>query len=246
MQFSQAPFELKLNSPASTLLACANAFRMSSITPVYVAGLERVDVPTADWSITIASGCSGRNTSSISELLPEPATPVTTVRTAVGMSTSTSLRLFARASRIGSQPFGSRDPVLDRQAAIEVAAGERVGMPKVRERALEDDLAAGAAGVRPDVDHVIGRLDHVRVVLDDDHGVAPVAQQLQQLGQAVHVARVEPDARLVEDVHHVDQAAAEVLDQLDALGLAAGQRVGLAVEAQVVQPDVDHVLEPLD
>jgi hypothetical protein len=34
LQFSQAPFELKLNSPASTLFAAANAFRMSSMTPV--------------------------------------------------------------------------------------------------------------------------------------------------------------------------------------------------------------------
>jgi hypothetical protein len=44
----------------------------------------------------------------MSELLPEPATPVMTVRTAVGMSTSTPFRLFSRASRIGSQAAGVR------------------------------------------------------------------------------------------------------------------------------------------
>ncbi len=83
-------------------------------------------------------------------------------------------------------------------------------------------------------------------MLDDDHGVALVAQFLEQLGQAVHVAGVEADARLVEDVHHVDEAAAEVLHHLDPLRLAARERGGLAVQAQVVEPDVDHVLEPLD
>src|SRR4029453_2279567 len=73
-QFSQAPLELKLNRPASTLLALAKALRTSSIMPVYVAGLEREETPTADWSIRIASGYWLMKASFISELLPEPAT----------------------------------------------------------------------------------------------------------------------------------------------------------------------------
>src|SRR5215216_3752887 len=80
-QFSQAPFELKLNKPALTLLADANALRTSSMMPVYVAGLERVETPTGDWSITTASGCWRRKTWLMSELLPEPATPLITVST---------------------------------------------------------------------------------------------------------------------------------------------------------------------
>ena len=182
----------------------------------------------------------------MSELLPDPATPVTRVRTAVGISTSTPLRLFSRASRIGSQPVGVRTSLLDRKRAVEIAASQGVGVAEVGERALEHDLAAGVAGARPHVDEVVGDTHDVRVVLDDDDGVALVAQLLEQLGQPMHVARMEADARLVEDVHRVDQAAAEVLDHLDALRLAARQRVGLAVEAEVVEPDVDHRLEALD
>ena len=71
--------------------------------------------------------------------------------------------------------------------------------------------------MRPDVDDVIGDLDHVGIVLDDDHGVALVAKLLQELVEPVHVARVQPDARLVEDVHDVDEAAPQVFDHLDAL-----------------------------
>ena len=44
----------------------------------------------------------------MSELLPEPATPVTTTRTPVGTSTSTSRRLFWRAPRISRAPSGCR------------------------------------------------------------------------------------------------------------------------------------------
>ena len=67
----------------------------------------------------------------------------------------------------------------------------------------------------------------------------------QQLIQAVNVARVQANARLVEDIEHVYKAAAEMLDHLDALRLAAGERIGFAIEAEVFQADIDHVLQPL-
>ncbi len=44
----------------------------------------------------------------ISELLPEPATPVITHNTPNGRSTSTARRLWVDAARIGSVPLGSR------------------------------------------------------------------------------------------------------------------------------------------
>ena len=100
--------------------------------------------------------------------------------------------------------------------------------------------------MRPDVDDVIGNLDHVRIVLDDDDRVALVAQLLEQLVETMDVARVQADARLVEDVHHVHEAAAEVLDHPDPLRFAAGQRVGLPIQGEVLEADVDHVLQALD
>ena len=60
------------------------------------------------------------------------------------------------------------------------------------------------------------------------------------------VPRVESHARLVQQVDHVLQAAAQVPHQLHPLGLAARQRVGRPVQAQVLQPDAGHAPEPLD
>ena len=62
--------------------------------------------------------------------------------------------------------------------------------------------------------------------------------------QPLVVARVQADARLVEDVQHADQAAADLPGEADALGLAAGERRGGAVERQVVQADVEQEAEP--
>ena len=59
----------------------------------------------------------------------------------------------------------------------------------------------------PHVDDVIGGADRVLVMLDDQHGVAEIAQAAQRLEQHVVVALVEADAGLVEDVEHARQAA---------------------------------------
>ena len=103
-----------------------------------------------------------------------------------------------------------------------------------------DDLAAVLAGAGADVDDPVGGADRVLVVLDDDQGVAQVAQPDQGLDQPVVVALVQADGRLVEDVEHADQAGADLGGQPDALGLAAGQRARRAVEREVVQADVEQ------
>jgi hypothetical protein len=64
-------------------------------------------------------------------------------------------------------------------------------------------------------------------MLDDDHGVAEVAQALQRFEQPVVVALVQADRGLVEHVEHAGQARADLRGEADALALAARQRAGL-------------------
>ncbi len=52
LQPGQAPSELALNSAGLTPLAFANALRIGSSIPVYVAGLLRREPRMAPWSIT--------------------------------------------------------------------------------------------------------------------------------------------------------------------------------------------------
>ena len=51
LQVGQAPSELALNSAGFTPLAFANALRIGSSSPVYVAGLLRREPRIAPWSI---------------------------------------------------------------------------------------------------------------------------------------------------------------------------------------------------
>src|SRR5262245_39342680 len=107
LQVGQAPSELALNSAGFTPFAFANALRIGSSNPVYVAGLLRREPRIAVWSIDTTP--SRPDTEPwISELLPEPATPVTTTSTPSGMSTLTFRRLSVRALRTFIAPVGFR------------------------------------------------------------------------------------------------------------------------------------------
>src|SRR5712692_4643235 len=107
LQLGQAPSELALNSAGFTPLAFANALRIGSSSPVYVAGLLRREPRIGAWSTDTTPAPLGMEPW-MSELLPEPATPVTTQSTPSGISTFTSTKLWEVAPRISSLLVGVR------------------------------------------------------------------------------------------------------------------------------------------
>ena len=179
----------------------------------------------------------------ISELLPDPATPVTTTSTPSGMSTSTSCRLLVSAPRTS---MASDDC---RTASLSEARSSRCWpvsvLPSRRPSTSPSKTTSppSGAGARAEVDHVVGDRDHLGLVLDDEHGVALVAQLEQQVVHPLDVVRVQADRRLVEDVGDVGQRRAEVADHLRALRLAARQRARRPVEREVAEPDLDERVE---
>ena len=104
----------------------------------------------------------------------------------------------------------------------------------------DDDLTAVLTGARADVHDPVGRADGLLVVLDDDEGVAQVAQPGEGFDEPAVVALVQADGRLVQDVEHADQAGPDLGGQPDPLRLAAGEGARGAVEAEVVQPHVEQ------
>src|SRR5436309_2885265 len=96
LHVGQAPSELALNKAGFTPFALAKALRIGSSKPVYVAGLLRREPWMAVWSIETTPSRPDTEPS-MSELFPDPATPVMTQRTPSGMSTSTFCRLWVLA-----------------------------------------------------------------------------------------------------------------------------------------------------
>ena len=78
-------------------------------------------------------------------------------------------------------------------------------MHQAVERAGKHDAAALLARAEAEIDDVVGDLDHVGVVLDDEHRVALVAELAEDVDQPQVVARVQADRRLVEHVERADE-----------------------------------------
>ena len=80
-------------------------------------------------------------------------------------------------------------------------------------------------------------------MLDDQNGVAEIAERFEDVDQALGVARMQADGRLVENVERADEMRAERRGELDALRFAAGERGGEAVEREVVEADFVEELQ---
>jgi hypothetical protein len=75
------------------------------------------------------------------------------------------------------------------------------------------------------IDDMLRRADRILIMLDHDNGIAEIAQAEQGVQQALVVALMQADRRLIQHVHHADQACADLAGEADALCFAAGQRV---------------------
>src|SRR5215218_5627319 len=129
LQVGQAPSELELNSAGLTPLAFAKALRIGSSRPVYVAGLLRREPRIPPWSITTTPSRLATEPW-IRELLPDPATPVSTQSTPRGMSTSTPWRLLADAPRtsiadVDARTVSLRDARSSRWRPVAVSLARR-------------------------------------------------------------------------------------------------------------------------
>src|SRR5437870_5092784 len=106
------------------------------------------------------------------------------------------------------------------------------------ERTSRHDLAAMAAGARSQVHDVVRGTDCLLVVLHDQHGVAEVAQLLEGREQSRVVALMQSDRRLVEDVQHAHEAAADLGREADALSFPAREGDGGALECEIIEADI--------
>ena len=128
---------------------------------------------------------------------------------------------------------------IDAPAVKQIIGGERaLRRGELGDAPVEDDLAAVLAGAGPDVEQPVGRLHHLRIVLDHDQRIARIAQPLHDADDSTDIACMQADGGLVQHEQGVDQRGAERRGQIDPLHLAAGQRARLAVEIEVPQADV--------
>src|SRR6478752_5589178 len=138
LQLGQAPSELALNRAGFTPLAFANALRIGSSSPVYVAGLLRREPLIEPWSIA--------TTPSLEDTERDVDVDVLQV---VGVGAAHLQRTRGRPHRR-----------LQIGLVVQVSPGERAAGPQPVDGALEHHFAACGSGARTEIDGVIR--DHDR------------------------------------------------------------------------------------
>ena len=141
---------------------------------------------------------------------------------------------------------------LDAAFAAQVRAGHRsvgsvgpVALEERLRRPLEDDVATVLAGAGPKIDDVVGGADRLFVVLDDDDGVAQIAQPRKRREERAIVPLVEANRRLVEHVEDAGEVRSDLRRQADALPFPARERRGAAAERQVADADVVEEMQAI-
>ena len=82
-------------------------------------------------------------------------------------------------------------------------------------------------------------------MLDHDYRIADIAQALQRGDQALVIALVQTDRRLVQNIEHAHKAGTDLRRQTDALSFAARKRGRSAIERQIIQAHVHQEAQAL-
>src|SRR5262249_33176968 len=89
-----------------------------------------------------------------------------------------------------------------------------------------NDVAALFATSRSQVDYIVRIFYDVEVVLDGDDRVAHLHQTMKYVNKFLHVGKVEPRGRLVQNIERFPMGLlAELVGKLDSLSFTSGQRV---------------------
>ena len=88
--------------------------------------------------------------------------------------------------------------------------------------ATSDKLSATVAPLRTDVDDIIGTLDNLHVMFDDNDGMSTGDERIKRLHQTLDIVEVQSRSGLIEDKHRrLCLLKAEVIGQFHTLVLTA-------------------------
>ena len=101
-------------------------------------------------------------------------------------------------------------------------------------------MTAVHTGAGTDVHHMVSGTNGVFVVLDNDQGVAEVAQPLERRQQAVIVTLVQSDARFIQDIENTGESGTDLCGQTDPLRLASRKGHRRPIQAEIVQTHIQQ------
>ena len=80
-------------------------------------------------------------------------------------------------------------------------------------------------------------------MLNDNHGIAYVAQLLQYANKSIGVTTMQTDTWFIKNIERAHQTAAERGGEVDTLTLASRKGIGEAIESEIAKTDVENKLQ---
>ena len=101
------------------------------------------------------------------------------------------------------------------------------------------NAAAAAAAFRSQVNDIVGALDHIQIVLNNDHRIARVHQFVQHFDQTMHIGHMQTGGGFVQNIHGLPgSAACQFVGQLHPLGFTARQRCRSLPQLNIAKADL--------
>ena len=101
------------------------------------------------------------------------------------------------------------------------------------------NAAAASAAFRSQVNDIVGALDHIQIVLNNDHRIARVHQFVQHLDKTVHIGHMQTGGGFVQNIHGLPgSAACQFVGQLHPLGFTARQRCRSLPQLNIAKADL--------
>ena len=132
----------------------------------------------------------------------------------------------------------------DAALSVKILRRYGVGLQHILWRTLKHHLASFAPSLRAYVHNPVGSPHHVLVVFHHYNRVAEVAQFLERAYELLIVALMKANARLIEDVKHVDKLRANLRGKPNALALTTGERSRLTIEREIIETHFQKEVDP--
>src|SRR5580700_466501 len=128
---------------------------------------------------------------------------------------------------------------LDAQIFRQITSSKRCGIPhNLFIRSRSHQLAPVFPSSRTEIEYPVRRPHNIRIVLHHQNRVPQIAQVLQDLDQAVRVAAMQADGRLIQHIERAHQPRSQRGSELNALRFTPRERRREAVERQIFQAHI--------
>src|ERR1700730_6464699 len=128
--------------------------------------------------------------------------------------------------------------ILEGEREIFSGVGVRIARHLLRSSRGHDGAALRAA-FGTQIDHPIGRFDHVHIVFDDHNRRSAVQELAKRSQELLNVVEMQTRSGLIENVKHAGiRGVNQVSGELQPLRFASGKRGGRLSQAQISETDL--------